>query len=199
MSTGATPRAGRRPGTSGTKEAIERSARGQFGELGYDRATIRGIGRDAGVDPALVMHFFGSKRELFRAVIALPFEPEVVLPEVLAGPRSQMGKRLARFVVELFDDPQRRDVMVGIVRAATAEPASATLVRELATQRIVDAVASTLDSDDAALRADLAASQIIGMALARYIIRFEPLASLPAERVAEAIAPNLQRYLTGPL
>lgn len=199
MSSATGPRAGRRPGASGTKEGIAAAARHRFGELGYDRTTIRGIAQDAAVDPALVLHFFGSKQALFRTVIALPFEPEVVIPEVLRGARSEMGLRLARFAVGVFEDPERRDVMVGVVRAATAEPATAAMVREMATQRIVDAIAGALDSPDGMLRAELVASQIIGMAIARYILRFEPLASLPPERLIEAVAPNLQRYLTRPL
>jgi AcrR family transcriptional regulator len=175
------------------------AARDRFAELGYERTTIRAIAADAGVDPALVLHFFGSKQKLFLSVMSLPFEPEAVFPELLAGPRSQIGMRLARFVVELLEEPRARSVMTGIVRAAASEPEAARMVRELVADRIVGTVAETLDVADAPLRANLVSSQIVGLITVRYIIRIEPLASLPPDALVEAIAPNLQRYLTRPL
>lgn len=199
MASAARGRTGRRPGPSATREAIAEAARRRFADLGYEGTTIRAIAEDAGVDPALVLHFFASKQELFRSVIALPFEPEQALPEVLAGPRSQAGLRFARFAVSQLEDPQSRDVLLGIVRAAASGPESADLVRELIAERMVGAISDSLAVDDAPLRANLVASQILGLMMARHIIRIEPLASLPAEALVEAIAPNLQRYLTKPL
>lgn len=194
-----TGRTGRRPGPSTTREGIADAARQRFADLGYERTTIRGIAADAGVDPALVVHFFNSKQELFVAVMALPFEPEEVFPRILGGRRSDVGLRFARFAVELWEDPAARKVLSGIVRAATSEPQAAAMVRELAAGRIVAAISDALGVEDAALRANLVASQVIGMATARYIVRVEPIASLPAEQLIAALAPTLQRYLTQPL
>jgi AcrR family transcriptional regulator len=192
-------RTGRRPGESGTREAIAEAARRQFADAGYERATIRGIAEAAGVDPALVLHFFGSKQKLFLSVMTLPFEPEEVMPEILGGPRSQIGTRLAKFAVSMLEDPQAGDVMTGIIRSAAAEPEAARMVRDLIAVRIIGTIAESLEVADARLRANLVQSQIVGLILARYILRVEPLASMEPEALIAALAPNLQRYLTEPL
>jgi AcrR family transcriptional regulator len=199
MSASQRARAGRRPGDSGTREAIAEAARRGFAELGYDRTTIRGIAEEADVDAALVVHFFGSKQELFLTVMELPFEPEEVVPQLLAGPRSQAGLRLARFAVGMLENPESRNVLAGVLRAAASEPHAARLARELVANRVAAAFAKSLAVDQPELRANLIASQVVGLIMARHVIRLEPLASLDAESLVEAIAPNLQRYLTRPL
>ena len=192
-------RTGRRPGPSDTREAIAAAARRGFAELGYERTTIRAIANEAGVDPALVVHFFGSKQQLFLSVMTLPFEPEEVMPQILAGPTSEAGLRLARFAVGQLEDPRARATITGILRAAASEPEAANMVRDLVAGRIVGSIADGLRVDDAPLRASLVASQIVGLVMARYVVRVEPLASLAPDALIEAIAPNLQRYLTGAL
>src|SRR5215218_1956333 len=192
-------RSGRRPGQSGTREAILAAARRQFSDRGFDRATIRSIAREAGVDPALVTHFHGSKQRLFLAAVELPFDPEQALPAVLAGDRAEAGRRLAEFLVGLLEDPPRRSVVVGIVRSAATEPEAARMVRELIGERVLGVAARELGADDAALRASLVGSQVVGLVMARYVVGIEPLASLPADRLVDVLAPTLQRYLVGPL
>lgn len=194
-----TTRRGRRPGNSGTREGIAEAARQRFAELGYDRATMSAIAEQAGVDPALVVHFFGSKQKLFVSVMALPYTPEEAMPEILAGPASEVGLRLARFAVTTLEDPRARAVMTGMVRAAASEPEVADMVREIVAGRIVAAISESLAVDDAPLRASLVAGQIIGVVMARYVIRVEPLASLAPDELIAALAPNLQRFLTGSL
>lgn len=194
-----TSKRGRRAGTSGTREAIAEAARRKFGELGYERTTIRAIAGDAGVDPALVVHFFGSKQQLFLSVIDLPFEPEEVLPGVLAGDPGTAGERVARFIVGMLEDEGARSVLTGMVRAAASEPEAARLLRELITGRVFAAITASLDVEDADLRASLVGSQIVGLIVARYVVGVEPLASLDPDRLVAAIGPNLQRYLVGPL
>lgn len=194
-----TRKRGRRPGDSGTREAIAEAARRCFAEVGYDRAGIRLVAERAGVDPALVMHYFGSKQKLFVSVMELPFEPDAVLTPLIAGDRDDAGERLARFVVDTLERPQARLVMTGMVRAAAADAALADLVRDLVSARIVGAIAAGLRDPEAAARASLVASQVIGLIMARYVIRIEPLASLTPETLVAALAPNLQRYLTAPL
>jgi AcrR family transcriptional regulator len=189
-------RPGRPAGSSRTREAIAAAARRHFAELGYERTTIRSVAQEAGVDPALVHHFFDSKQKLFVSVTELPFQPEEVLPSVLAGRRSEAGLRLARFSVELLENPEAREVLTGMLRAAASEPEAAQMVRELATEPIVGAIADALGVDDAALRANLISSQSVGLIMARYILRVEPLASMAPEALIEAIAPTFQRYLT---
>lgn len=192
-------RSGRRAGTSGTRAAIAEAAQRSFAALGYDRTTIRAIAGDAGVDPALVVHFFGSKQQLFLTVMDLPFDPEVVLPGILAGERRTVGKRFARFIVGVLEDEEARSVMTGMVRAAASEPEAARMLRELISRRVVGPVAETLGAADADLRATLVGSQIVGIVMARYVVAVEPLASLDPERLVAALGPNLQRYLVGPL
>ena len=190
-------RAGRRPGSSGTREAIGNAARRNFGELGYERTTIRAIAEEAGVDPALVVHFFGSKQQLFLAVIDLPFAPEEVLPTILAGDRDGVGERFAQFIVGVLENENARSVITGMVRAATSEPEAARMLRELISRRIFAAIAASLGAEDAELRATLVGSQVVGLVVARYIVAVEPLASLDPARLVAALAPTFQRYLVG--
>lgn len=192
-------RSGRRPGESGSREAILRAARRLFADLGYDRATIRAIAAEAGVDAALVIHFFGSKQELFLSVVELPFEPAEVLPRVLSGDRATVGERFAGFLAALLDDPEARRRLTGMVRAAAAEPEAARMLRELITERVLRPLADTLGVEDARLRANLVGSQVVGLVMARHVVGVEPLASLPPETLSRALAPTFQRYLTEPL
>ena len=192
-------RSGRRAGASGTREAILEAAQRSFAASGYDRATIRAIASEARVDPALVVHFFGSKQQLFVTVMELPFDPEDALPRILAGSRRTVGERFARFIVGLLEDEQARSVLTGMVRAAASEPAAARMVRELISRRVVGPLAQGLGAEAAELRATLVGSQIVGLVMARYVVGVEPLASLDPERLVVALGPNLQRYLVGSL
>jgi AcrR family transcriptional regulator len=199
MSLSRRKRTGRRPGKSGTRDAILRAARSQFGELGYDRTTIRSIAAEAGVDPALVLHFFGSKQRLFLEVVELPFDPAAVLPALLPGDRRKVGERLARLFLAALDDQDARNRWTSMIRAAASEPAAAEVLREILTRRVFAPLAETLGVEDAHLRATLVGSQLVGVVMARHIVRVEPIASLATDELVQAIAPTLQRYLTGPL
>lgn len=193
------PKLGRRPGESLTREAIAGAARRLFSERGYDRTTIRAVAAAAGVDPALVSHFFGSKQGLFTAVTNLPVELEQAMPAIAEGPRSKVGLRLAQFIVSNLEQPEPQRIVTSLVRAAASEPEAAEAVRAIVTRRVLVPIAKSLESDQPELRASLVNSQMVGLVMARYVIKLEPLASLPPEDLVKAIAPNLQRYLTGPL
>jgi AcrR family transcriptional regulator len=190
---------GRRPGDSGTREAILAAARHQFAERGFDRATIRAIAAEAAVDPALVSYFFGSKHALFAAAVELPFDPAAVVPQIFGGDPDRIGERFVRFMLSVFENPTARERITGVIRAAASEPQAAMMIRELITSQVMNRIAEQLDAEDADLRATLVGSQVIGLVMARYVVGVEPIASLPAERVAKAIAPTLQRYFTEPL
>jgi AcrR family transcriptional regulator len=192
-------RAGRRPGASGTREAIAGVARRQFAELGYDRTSMRRIALEAGVDPTLVTHFYGSKQQLFLDVVELPFAPADVVTRLLSGDPASAGERVARFVLQVLESEQGRGRVIGIIRAATSEPVAARLIRDVLTRELLTPVAEAIGAGDARYRASLCASQMIGIALARYIVAIEPLASQPVDDVVAAVGPTLQRYLTGPL
>ncbi len=192
-------RSGRRPGESGAREAIRAAAARQFSELGYDRASMRAIAAEAGVDQKLIAHYFGSKHELFVTAVEFPIDPAEVLPEVMSGDRASIGERLARIELSLFEDPEARRRLTALVRAAASEPEAAQMLREFLTKEVLGPLAEALETDEPELRASLVGSQIVGLMMARYIVGVEPLASLPAETVAKLIAPTLQRYLTEPL
>lgn len=197
--TGRRRRSGRRPGDSGTREAIEEAARRQFAATGYDRASMRSIAQEAGVDPALVVHFFGSKQRLFATVMELPFDPADALPRLLEGDRAGLGRRFAGFIVSVLESPQGRQHMTGLVRAAASEEQAAAMVRDLITRDVLGPLAAGLGLDQPQLRGALAGSQVVGLVMARYVVRVEPLASLPVEQVVALVAPTLQHYLVEPL
>ena len=173
--------------------------RGQFSERGYDRTSLRSIAAEAGVYPALVTHFFGSKQRLFVEVVELPFDPAETLPQVLAGDLEAIGTRLAELIVGLLETPEARARIMGVVRAAASEPEAARMVRELLMREVWAPAAALLGGDDAELRMNLVGSQVVGLVMARYIVGAEPLASLPADELVAAIGPTLQRYLADPL
>lgn len=193
------PRRGRRPGSGDTRGEILAAARELFAARGFERTSMRAIARQAHVDPALVLHYFGTKETVFLSAIELPFEPEAVLPTVLAGDVGSLGERVARFAVGLLENEQARARVLAIVRAAASEPAAAALLRGLIEQRIRDPIARALGTDDAELRAALVGSQIVGLVMARYVVRVEPLASLPPDELVAKVAPTFQRYLAGSL
>ena len=190
-------RTGRRPGVSGTREAILDAARRVFAEQGYQHATIRGVAELAGVDPALVHHYFGKKQELFVAAVELPVNPVEQLMAVLAEDPGQAGERMVELFLSIWDHAADRSPLLALVRSAVGDEHAAAMLREFITEEVLGPISHRLGSPDARLRATLVGSQLIGMAMARYIIRVEPLASAPAAQVVEAIGPTLQRYLTG--
>jgi AcrR family transcriptional regulator len=192
-------RTGRRPGASGTRERILAAARAAFAEAGFDGATIRAIAAGAGVDPALVHHYFGSKQRLFVAAMELPVDLDAVVPALLAGRPDELGYRIVRFVLELWGAPTTRPLMLGVVRSAASDAVAAAMLRRVLAEGPFTAIAQAIDRPDADLRATLVGSQLVGLAMARYVVGVEPLASTPDEVVARAVGPTVQRYLVGDL
>jgi AcrR family transcriptional regulator len=195
----ASGRTGRRPGESGTREAILEAARREFAQHGYDRTTIRNVARGAGVDPALVHYFFGTKTELFAAAMQLPINPAELVARLLAGEPEGIGERLIGTFLSVWDHAANRDVFIGLIRSAVTDEHAATLLREFAVRELFGRVAAAVGTEDAELRASLVFSQIFGLAVARYILRVEPLASAPGQVVAATVGPTIQRYITGDL
>ncbi|HEX2772729.1 MAG TPA: TetR family transcriptional regulator [Micromonosporaceae bacterium] len=193
-------RTGRRPGNPDTRDAILTAAREAFAERGFDRASIRAIATSAGVDPALVHHYFGTKDQLFLEAMNAPIDPRELVPQVLAGGPGQVGERLVRTFLRVWDSPTGA-AGVALLRSGVSNEWSARLLRELLTTQILRRVLAGLDLDpaEAPLRVSLVASQVAGMAMMRYIIKLEPLASAPPETIVAAIAPTVQRYVTGDL
>ncbi|MFF2410550.1 TetR family transcriptional regulator [Streptomyces sp. NPDC058092] len=191
-------RPSRKSGTTGpdARTRILEAARTEFAERGYDKTSIRGIAKAAGVDPALVHHYFGTKDEVFAAAIELSFEPALVIPAVLGSGTDGMGERLARYFISVWENPASRAPLLAIMRSALTHEAAAKVLRGFVLRRLLERVAETLDVPDATFRAELAASHMLGIAMLRYVVRAEPLASAPPEKIIEMVAPTLQRYLT---
>lgn len=198
MSSAKTKRTGRRPGTTATRDEIADAARTLFAEEGYERTSFRKIAAAAGVDPALVVHFYGSKEDLFRQVMALPPAIADALARLADGPRETAGRRLAEAVVGALESPVSRTITVGRIRCATTHPDAAALVRETVT-RDLRSVAEGITDDRPDVRAVLIGAQVVGLTLARYVVFVEPLASMSAAAVVDAVAPMFQHYLVEPL
>lgn len=191
-------RTGRRPGNPDTREAILIAARDAFAERGFDGASIRAIAAAAGVDPALVHHYFGTKDRLFLTAMNFPADPNRLLPEVLAEGRERVGERLVRTFIAVWDSPAGT-AGVALLRSGMTNNWSARLLREFLITQVLRRMTKALDLDpaEAPLRASLAAAQIVGLAVMRYVIKLDPLASAPPETVVAAVGPTVQRYLTG--
>lgn len=192
-------RTGRRPGEPDTRTSILAAARRAFAQAGYDGASIRGIASAAGVDPALIHHYFDTKHGLFAAAVQFPVDPSAVLPVLLAPGVDGLGERLVRFFLSLWDDADDASPFIALIRGAVSHEESAGLLREFITREVLGRVAAAVDQPQPDLRAALVGSQMVGLAMARYVIRIEPLASADAETIVAAIAPTVQRYLAEPL
>jgi len=192
-------RPGRRPGNPDTRAGVLAAAKAEFAGKGFDRTTIRGVARSAGVDPALVHHYFGSKDDLFLAAMEIPFDPREAIPALAEGGIAGLGERIVGLFVGVWDVEANRLPLLGLVRAAMSTEDAASLLRSGLARMVMDTVAELLSDPDALLRSRLVASQLIGLAVARYLLELEPLASLPPAEVVTAVGPTLQRYLDGPL
>jgi AcrR family transcriptional regulator len=193
-------RSGRRPGNQDTRQSILDAAQAVFAERGFDNASIRAIATAAKVDPALVHHYFGTKDKLFLASMNSPIDPAELVPKAMAGPRDQAGERLVRMFLGVWDSPSGT-AAVALLRSAMSNEWTARLMREFViTQVLRRAIAELgMDGEDAKLRTALVATQMAGIAVVRYILKVEPVASADSETLVRAIAPNVQRYLTGDL
>jgi AcrR family transcriptional regulator len=193
-------RSGRRPGNQDTRRSILDAAREVFADKGFDGASIRAIAGEAKVDPALVHHYFGTKDKLFLASMNMPLDPSELVPKALSGPREEAGERLVRLVLSVWDSPAGT-AAVALFRSAMSNEWTARLLREfVVTQVLRRAIRELgLPGEEAGLRSALVASQIAGLAVTRYVLKIEPVASADPETLVRAIGPNVQRYLTGEL
>lgn len=194
----ATVRRGRRPGRPDTKAAILAAARERFAAVGFAGTTIRAIATDAGVDAALVHHYFGAKEDLFVAALALPVDPREVIGAAVAGPAEEAAEKLIRTFLTVWDDPGFQPALLATVRRIL-EPGGDRLIREGFLPVVLIPIGEQLGIDRPDLRMPLVASQLIGLIVARYVVRMEPIASLDVDRLVGIYAPTVQRYLTGAL
>lgn len=195
-------RRGRRPAAAGdTREQILAAARELFLDQGYDATSLRSVALRAGVDPALVRHYFGHKADLFAASVSAPLRPDQIVKLALDGPRDQIGRTLVVTALTALEDEGARRTMIGLMRTAMGHDFAARMLRQFLVREVFHRIAVHLAgpdaSDDGELRATLAASQIVGLVMVRFGVRAEPLASAPIEEVAARVGPVIQWHLTG--
>ena len=191
-----TSRRGRRQGEPVSREAVLRAAKQRFAEEGYEKTTLRAIANDAHVDPSMVLYLFGSKVELFRESLRLIIDPEV-LAGALADGDGDIGTRMVRTYLGIWEHPDTAASMVAMLQSATSNSHAHDAFRGFMQNYVLTAVSGVLGGgEQARLRATLAASQLVGTALLRYVIEVPPLATLPVEEVVALIAPTVTRYLT---
>ena len=198
--------AGRRPGDSGTRAAIGEAARAQFAELGYHGATIRGIAAAAGVDPALVHHYYGTKEALFAAAMRMPVVPSEVLTAALSNRQegaAGLGAHLVRTALTLWESDGIKDTFLGLLRSAVTSEQASVMLREFISDTILAAVARATGLDkrwgpaESELRVTLVASQMLGLALTRLVIGLPAVAAASVEDLATSVGPSIERYLIG--
>lgn len=191
------PGAGRRPGKPDTRQEILDAARHQFAAAGYDGATIRGIAATAGVDPALVMHYFGSKEQLFAASIELPVNPPELIREMVSGGPDGFGERVVGTLVDTWDGLGDRSPLIAALRSAMGTGPVADTLREYVGTSIMGSFSAPLESEDASFRGALIGTQLAGLLIGRYILEIESLASADRESLISAYGPTIQRYAFG--
>ena len=192
MSTG---RSGRRAGSPDTRSEILAAAKRVFGEVGYDRATVRRIAMDAGVDPSLIHHYFGTKDQLFAESIDIPVPAAETLRSVFAGDRDDLGRRLAETFFLVWEQEAARASLLGILRSAMGgEDQAVDAFRQFLTNSVLEQVAPLIGGEEPRLRALLMASQLVGVAMTRYVMKLEPIASAPVDQIVDLVAPRIQSY-----
>lgn len=192
-------RTGRRVGSPDTRAEIIEAAKAVFAEMGYDRATIRRIARTADVDPSLIYHYFETKDTLFAASIHLPVAPSETLKQAFAEGEEDLGRRLAEIFFSIWEQDEARASLLGILRSAMGgEDQALTAFRQFLTTALLDQIAPMIPGENARLRAELMASHLVGIAITRYVVKLEPIASAPVDQIIELVAPRIQSYATWP-
>jgi AcrR family transcriptional regulator len=194
-----TPRTGRRQGPNATREAIVAAAREAFAAQGYTGTSLREVARRAGVDPSLIVHFYGSKAGLLSEVIQWPFDVDAMIDYVLADGSEHIGERLAQRYVEHWEQDDTRSPVIALLHAAIADPNAASLMGEYMSSRMLIPLMRNIDADRPALRAGLIASQLLGFGLGRYVLALQGLTEDSVEDLTEALGTALQRLCTEPL
>ena len=192
-------RGGRRPGSSSSRQKILDVARLAFPANGYAGTSLRGIARDAGVDPSLIVQLFGSKAGLFAAVVEWPFDASQIADEIREVPAEQVGDYAARMFISHWDRDEHRNPIVSLIHAALADPAAAAMLREFITVNLTLPMLERVGADRPQFRAALLASQLLGFGLSRYALAFDALTSAPNEDLVAALGASLQHTCTTPL
>jgi AcrR family transcriptional regulator len=196
---GARRRGGRRPGSSRSRQKIVAVARVAFSANGYAETSLRGIAREAGVDPSLIVQLFGSKAGLFAAVVEWPFDASQIAAQIGEVSAERVGEYAARLFIGHWDRDEHRNPIVSLIHAALSDSAAAAMLREFITVNLALPVVERVGADRPQLRAALLASQLLGFGLSRYVLAFDALTSAPSEELIAALGATLQNTCTSPL
>jgi AcrR family transcriptional regulator len=158
---------------------------------------MRSIARRAGVDPALVHHYFQDKADLFAESISAPIRPDRIVKEILAGPREKIGENIIRYLLTALDDAAARTRIISLLHTALGQEFAATMLRQFLAREVLRRIADAIGGPDAELRASLAASQVVGLIVVRFGVRIEPLANAPVDIVVARVGPVVQWHLVG--
>ena len=188
------PPLGRRPGKTDTRNILLQTARRMFADAGYENTSVRDIAAAAGVDPALIRHYFGSKAQLFRETMGWPLDPEQVAAEITAGDRREIAARLTQVFFGAWEQPETRAPLMAILRGAATHEESANLVRQFIQNQLYPRIAAVLEDPEAELRVDLAMAQLLGISYLRHILRVEPIASTPTDDLVARVAPVIATH-----
>ena len=193
---------GRRPVGEDTKATILEAARAEFAAKGYAATSLRAVARRAGVDPALEHHYFDGKDELFTATIDAPANPAALVGGIVAEAGASLegvGERVVTTFLALWDDHDAQQRLRGLLRNALEHEAALQGLQEYLTADVLGRLGALMPPDEAPLRTGLVGSQLVGLAVARYVVRLPGVAEAEPEVLAAAVGPTLQRYLTGPV
>jgi AcrR family transcriptional regulator len=194
-----TKRRGRRQGEPVSRDAVLSAAKQRFATEGYEKTTLRAIAEDARVDPSMVLYLFGSKEELFRESLRLIIDPDVLVAALTGDEDPDVGTRMVRTYLRIWETPETAASMRAMLQSATSNTDANNAFRDFMQSYVLTAVSGVLGGDEQArLRAELAASSLVGTAMLRYIIQVAPLAALSADEVVRLVAPTVTRYLTAP-
>jgi len=175
------------------------AARREFADRGFDQASVRGIARAAGVDPALVHHYFGSKQDVFVAAVQFPADALRIVQGLFDGDLAEVGSRLVRHFLGVYEHAVQREPVLALLRSAMGQESVATMMREFVTAALIGPAASHLGvpQAEARLRAELAIAQLIGVAMLRYVLKAEPLASASVDELVRRLGPVVQAHFDG--
>jgi AcrR family transcriptional regulator len=191
-SSNADPGSGARRRSDVTRDAILTAARERFAADGYERATIRAIAKDADIDPSMVMRYYGNKEGLFAAAVSI----DLSMPDPAALPRHDVGRALVAHFLGMWEE---NEVLTALLRVGTTNQAGAERMQQVFREQLTPVAQKACpDPEQAPARAALAAAQLLGLALTRYVLRFPPTVALSREEIVAWLAPTLQRYLTAP-
>ncbi|MET7982002.1 MULTISPECIES: TetR family transcriptional regulator [unclassified Streptomyces] len=190
---------GRRPGSPDTRAAILDVARRRFLADGYHAVTLRSVALEAGVDLALISYYFGSKKGLFGAALALGANPAELLARAVAeGDLATLPERVVRQVVAVWDDPVTGPPLIAMLKTAIDDDASGALVKEAVEREIVERIAGLVPGRDARQRAAAFTTVVAGLIATRYLLRLEPIVSMATDDVVRLVSPQLRQALRGP-